>query len=402
MAAVFSATSTSQTRSSHHHHHHHHGHAQSSHHDNSYLTSTNKSDAGVQITRLGLFSNLGMAIIKAVGGYTFNSQALVADAWHSLTDMASDILTLATVSWSTKPPSSTFPTGYGKVESLGALGVSGMLVIGGGFMCLNSCEILYAHFLLDNVAEAAVYGHHGHIHGSHTGPSLHAAWLALGTIFVKEWLYHATMKIARQRNSSVLASNAIHHRIDSLTGIVTLFAILGANFLREATWLDPVGGLLISLLVIKGGWGNTVKAIYELADSGLDDEIKTSISLKFEEKFASDPVKSQVELRGIEGVKSGPNYLVDVQLAVPSTWTLRETSEVEGRVRDIIGSSVRGISRIKIRFVARDVDPSSLLDEYVTQDYSQDPEGLRPHTHSEPMERPLQHNTINTDEKKIL
>ena len=49
--------------------HHHH------HHDNTYLTSTNKSDPGVRITRIGLYVNLGMAVGKGVGGYVFNSQA---------------------------------------------------------------------------------------------------------------------------------------------------------------------------------------------------------------------------------------------------------------------------------------------------------------------------------------
>jgi hypothetical protein len=50
--------------SSHHHHHH----------DNSFLLSTNKADAGVRITRIGLYVNLGMAVSKGFGGYVFNSQ----------------------------------------------------------------------------------------------------------------------------------------------------------------------------------------------------------------------------------------------------------------------------------------------------------------------------------------
>jgi hypothetical protein len=51
-----------------------HSHAHS--HDNVYLTSQNKNDAGVRITRIGLYSNLGMAIAKGVGGYMFNSHAV--------------------------------------------------------------------------------------------------------------------------------------------------------------------------------------------------------------------------------------------------------------------------------------------------------------------------------------
>lgn len=191
-----------QTRS----HSHKHGHGHHHHHDNVYLTSTNKNDAGVRITRIGLFSNLGMALAKGVGGYMFNSKAMIADAIHSVTDLASDIMTLATISWSLRPPTDKFPTGYGKIESLGSLGVSSMLLIGGIYMGYGSLLTLYGHFFLDPDAAAELMSHvhshshshvhdHGHGHGQEEGeivPSLHAAWLAAGTVVIKEWLYHAS------------------------------------------------------------------------------------------------------------------------------------------------------------------------------------------------------------------
>ena len=55
-------------------HSHSHGHQ----HDNTYLTSKNKGDPGVRITRIGLYVNLGMAIVKGAGGYIFHSQAYVS------------------------------------------------------------------------------------------------------------------------------------------------------------------------------------------------------------------------------------------------------------------------------------------------------------------------------------
>jgi cation diffusion facilitator family transporter len=187
---------------SHGHHGHGHGLGHHHHHDTTYLVSSNKKDAGVRITRIGLYSNLAMAVAKGVGGYAFHSQSMIADAWHSLTDLASDVLTLATVSTSLKPPTAAFPTGFGKIESLGSLGVSGMLLGGGIMMGWGSLDSLYAHFFLDPsvVAEMAAHGHghgHGHHHHHHhgigaEGPSLHAAWLAAGTVAVKEWLYHAS------------------------------------------------------------------------------------------------------------------------------------------------------------------------------------------------------------------
>jgi divalent metal cation (Fe/Co/Zn/Cd) transporter len=174
----------------------HAGHSHGRAPDNSYLISANKKDAGVRITRIGLFVNLAMAIGKGIGGYVFHSQALVADAFHSLTDLVSDFMTLATVSWSLKPPSERFPSGYGKVESLGALGVSGLLLFGGVGMGLNAIDAIYVQFFAEAMADGHSHGlfpflGHKHSHGVLL-PNLNAAWLAGGSIVVKEWLYRAS------------------------------------------------------------------------------------------------------------------------------------------------------------------------------------------------------------------
>lgn len=180
---------TEQTRGHAGGHHHHH-------HDNTFLVSSNKNDPGVRITRIGLLSNLGMAIAKFAGGYFFNSRAMTADGWQSITDLASDVLTLATVSWSLKAPTDRFPMGFGKIESLGSLGVSSMLLMGGTYMGWESAISLYTHF--NPEAAHGILEHVGHSHShSHSAanlgiPSMHAAWLAAGTILVKEWLYHAS------------------------------------------------------------------------------------------------------------------------------------------------------------------------------------------------------------------
>jgi cation diffusion facilitator family transporter len=152
----------------------------------------------VRITRIGLFVNLGMAIGKGLGGYIFHSQALIADGFHALTDLVSDFMTLATISWSLKPPTERFPSGYGKIESLGALGVSSLLLFGGVGMGLNGLDTLYTQFFVDAAHHAGEHSHglfgflgHSHSHG-HSIPDLNAAWLAGGSIVVKEWLYRAS------------------------------------------------------------------------------------------------------------------------------------------------------------------------------------------------------------------
>ncbi|KAH0542544.1 hypothetical protein FGG08_003049 [Glutinoglossum americanum] len=357
---------------SHHHHHHHH-------HDNAYLISTNKNDAGVKITRVGLFVNLGMAISKGIGGWFFNSQVLLADALHALTDLVSDFMTLATVSWSLKPPTARFPSGYGKVESLGSLGVSAILLAGGVFMGFHAIEALYFQFFMDAAAALEYAGHsHGHSH-SHVefGPNVNAVWLALGSIVVKEWLYRATIKIARERKSAVLASNAMHHRVDSLTSIVALLAIGGSHFFHNATWLDPVGGLIVSVMVIQAGWANTGAALMELADVGVDEDTKNSVARSAKMSLVADPEKGiegvsggeQVEVRSVQGIKAGQNYLMDVELAVPGDWPVQRIRGIEEAVRERVGSKVRGLRRVKVRFVPKDVSSDlDFMEEFIGAD----------------------------------
>ena len=150
-----------------------------------------------------------MALGKAAGGYFLNSQALLADAFHSLTDLVSDFLTLGTVAWSLKPPTARFPSGYGKIESLGSLGVSSLLLAGGIGLGWHSCEILYnMWFASDVIGVLGEHARHGHDHGHGGGgifghshshnpadmgiPNVHAAWIAGGSIVVKEYLYRAS------------------------------------------------------------------------------------------------------------------------------------------------------------------------------------------------------------------
>jgi divalent metal cation (Fe/Co/Zn/Cd) transporter len=107
-------------------------------------------------------------------------------------------MTLATVSWALKPPTDRFPLGFGKVESLGSLGVSTLLLVGGALMgwgaIVDLCQIylpVYAEF-----AESIGLFGCGHSHSHHI-PDLRAAWIAGGSVLIKEWLYRASEFLPR-------------------------------------------------------------------------------------------------------------------------------------------------------------------------------------------------------------
>jgi cation diffusion facilitator family transporter len=192
------------------------------------------------------------------------------------------------------------------------------------------------------------------------------------------------MKVARARKSSVLASNAVHHRVDSLTSIVALVAICGSHLFQGASWLDPVGGLIVSMMVIQAGFDNTRHAIYELVDHSIDDDVKGSVRRSASKALIEN---KEVEVRDIQGIKAGQNYLVDVQLAVPGSWTLEQMQRVEDAVRSRIGSKVRGVKRVRVRFAAKDRERTDFFDEFVdpgTRPTTPEPIDEESHTHPTP------------------
>lgn len=185
------------------------------------------------------------------------------------------------------------------------------------------------------------------------------------------------MKVARERKSSVLASNAVHHRIDSLTSIVALLTIAGAHVLPSAAWLDPVGGLLISIMVINAGYANTKTSLLELADCAVDPEMAKLVRESAAKALRDVPIsafasgnippsssasstvprtlqeqaRTQIRVARVAGIKAGQNYLMGLDLVVPANWTMAQTRSIEEYVREAVGSKVRGLKQLKIRFV---------------------------------------------------
>ena len=202
------------------------------------------------------------------------------------------------------------------------------------------------------------------------------------------------MKVAKERKSSVLASNAVHHRVDSLTSIVALVAIVGSHIFNGVTWLDPVGGLIVSMMVIKAGWSNSVSAVFELVDIGFDDEFKQNVR-RVSNKLLSDanfvaadqPFSgSEVEIRDIQGTKAGQNYLMDIELAVPSDWSLEQMRQVEETLRRQLGQKIRGLRKVRVKFIAKTRTETDLSDYFIGVDVS-------PRTSPEPeMEDDHEHN----------
>lgn len=353
-------------------HHHHHGHAHHHGHDHGSAEEADallaalkgKGDRGSNITLAGLVSNIGLCGAKGVAGVYLNSAALLADAAHSLSDMFADLVTLFCWKMSQKPPSASHPLGYGKYETMGSLGVSLVLVAGAvgiGFhsygLLLEALQPTLAHAPAALQALGSFTGSiaslHSHDHGAATQGGVldpNAMWFALLSIVVKEWLYHATLKIAKEENSSVLEANALHHRSDSLSSAVTFLAI-GGSWLGFPV-LDPLGGLLVAGLIGKQGADLLIGALGELSDRGVEPETLQQFDSAIVEVQKTHPLL--LGWKDLRAVKSGVSTFADVTLQLPTDATLKQASEVEKAVREAITGCVRGVKEVRVRLVTVD------------------------------------------------
>lgn len=215
-----------------------------------------------RITLLSIWINVGLTALKLAAGVFGRSQALIADAIHSLSDFATDVAVLVGLRFSSRPKDTNHAYGHGKYETIVAA------IIG--------LALAYVGVQIAGTAIQRIF------HAMHGDPLIHpsalAFWAAVLSIAVKEWLYRATMKVARATGSASLVANAWHHRSDAYSSIATAAGVGAAAFLGD-DWLilDPIAALFVSLFLLKIAWRIVREQLGELTDQSLAPEVCAEI-----------------------------------------------------------------------------------------------------------------------------
>jgi cation diffusion facilitator family transporter len=268
-------------------------------------TDPQRYRAAQKVTWIGAVTNLVLALVKGVFGIFAHSQALVADALHSLSDLLTDALVLVAVRMGAQEADADHPYGHGRFETLATV-LLGLILIGAGLgIAINAAVRLAA----------------GEI-PLPTWPALVAAAFSIGA---NEWLFRIQIRIGREFKASSVIANAWHHRTDALSSVAALAGIAGSMM----GWivLDTVAAVAVALMVVWAGGKLGWDAIRELVDTSLDpDEV--------------DRIQRQIlRIEGVQAVhnlrtrRMGPEALVDVHIQVPGTVSVSEGHQIAERVR---------------------------------------------------------------------
>ncbi|KZT04587.1 uncharacterized protein LAESUDRAFT_727753 [Laetiporus sulphureus 93-53] len=346
-------------------------------------------DRGSRITIIGLFSNIGLTASKGLAGWYMNSASLLADAGHSASDLLGDLVTLLTWRVSRKPPSERYPYGYGKFEVLGTTAVSLMLTGGALGIGIHSFALLMdalsqtaidlpSGTVADMLATVAQASHHipiAHAHEHAHALDPNAAWFAAASVVGKEWLYRVTKRVANEEHSPVLFANAIHHRSDAYSSAVALVAILGTWWFPHLP-LDPIGGIMVSILIIRQTRGVLMNALHQLTDGSVSSQTRTILMDALTPLLPSQPTanistspaptslqtqvanrsESLLGIRDLRAMRSGARMFVDLTADVPRTLNVEETSELERTITDALKKARREVTEVRVKFHPVDAD----------------------------------------------
>lgn len=282
-------------------------------------------------------------VVEILGGYAFNSMALLADGWHMGTHtIAIGITVLAYLYAKNKANDPSFAFGTWKVEILGAYTSALLLIFVGLTMGYESIERLFNPKTIDygyaiataligllvNALSALILGHHSHDH--HHGHT--------------HTVGHSHGRADNSDNKSPLETDLnlkaayIHVITDAITSLLAIIALI-AGLLFDWNWMDPLMGIVGSILVLLWSRSLIKQTTSILIDSGAQDE--TSETLRGKIKHLVTDISDIQDLRIWRTSNSHYACIIKIQ------------GNADTNVRDHIKLA---LSKLPISYAAIDID----------------------------------------------
>ena len=270
-----------------------------------------------KVTWVGLFVNLFLAGFKFAAGILGKSQALVADAIHSLTDLTTDAAVIAGSHYWERPPDDDHPYGHKRLETLVTAFIGVMLAAAGIGIGWKAVATLH--------------------HKTVSPPGWIAVLAAFVSIISKEVIYRWTARTGRRLKSAALAANAWHHRTDALSSLPVLIAVAGARIFPSWSFLDHLGAVVVSIFIIHASLKIIWPALSELIDAGVPAETRKKI------RETAHKNENVLQVHDIRTRYISASIQVDLHIVVDGAISVRQGHDIADDVRNRIIAEISEI-----------------------------------------------------------
>lgn len=262
----------------------------------------------LRVTFLGMVVNTLLAAVKLLAGVLGHSHALIADGVESLADLFSSVVVWRGVVVAAEPADADHPYGHGKAEPLASAVVATLLLVAALWIAVHAVrEILRPH----------------------QAPAPFTLLVLIAVVGIKEALFRRAFREATSLESTVVQTDAWHHRSDAITslcaGIGIAIALLGGPGYEAA---DDVAALAAAGIIAWNGWWLLRGASGELMDAA------PSVPVAEESRRVAEGVP---EVRAVEKClarKMGWHYYVDMHVQVDPGMTVERSHAVAHQVKD--------------------------------------------------------------------
>jgi len=286
-------------------------------------------NSGRSVTIVGALVNIFLIILKGLAGVFGHSQALIADAIHSISDLFTDVVVLLGLRYGRRGPDAEHHFGHARIETM-ASAIVGVALIGTAFY----------------IGKEAALNIYRHTEYHPKGVAVVAAAIAVA---LKEALYHFTVHVGRRIKSQLLVANAWHHRSDAFSSVAVLLGVTVAYFKPAWHILDSYAALLVAFFIIKVGYEIIIKTINEFTDAAPRGEILDKI------KKCAMSVEGVVDVHDLRARISGSAFQMEIHISVDGRLTVLEGHRIAKAAEKRIEEEVDDVGSVIVH-----VDPAEM------------------------------------------
>ena len=217
---------------------------------------------------LSVVVNAVLFAIKFWAGIVTGSIAIVADAWHTLSDSLTSIFVIFSAKLSTRKPDKQHPFGHGRWEQISSIFIAFILGIIAYDFFINSIERFQNR-------ESVVFG-------------TLAIVVTAVSIVIKELLAQYAFYIGRKTDNVIVKADGWHHRSDSLSSVVVLIGIVITKFTDQLWWMDSVLGIFCALAIFYAALQIMNESITKLLGEEPEQDLIEKITLEVKNIYNDD------------------------------------------------------------------------------------------------------------------